>query len=52
VVAIRENIAKLKRQRRSRDGVVDAKPTSAFDTIRGNFVIDPGFFSRILLQAD
>jgi glyoxylase-like metal-dependent hydrolase (beta-lactamase superfamily II) len=48
LVAIRENVAKLKRQGRSADEVVDAKPTVAFDEKWGQFVIDPAFFTRLV----
>jgi len=41
LVAIRENVAALKKQGRSRDETVAAKPTAAFDPKWGNFVIDP-----------
>ena len=44
LVAIRENVAALKKQGRSKDEAVAAKPTAAFDAKFGNFVIDPGFF--------
>ena len=43
LIAIRENVAKLKKQGRSRDETVAAKPTAAFDAKWGNFVIDPAF---------
>jgi hypothetical protein len=48
LVAIRENVAALKRQGRSRDEAVAAKQTAAFDAKWGNFVIDPGFFTRLV----
>jgi hypothetical protein len=48
LVAIRENVAKLKRQGRSLDEVVEAKPTVAFDEKWGQFVIDPAFFTRLV----
>jgi glyoxylase-like metal-dependent hydrolase (beta-lactamase superfamily II) len=51
LVAIRENVAKLKRQGRSRDETVAAKPTAAFDAKWGNFVIDPGFFTRLVFAG-
>ena len=51
LVAIRENVAKLKKQGRSRDETVAAKPTAAFDTKFGNFVIDPGFFTRLVYEG-
>jgi hypothetical protein len=46
LVAVRENVAKLKQQGRSRDEIVAARPTAAFDAKRDNFPIDPGFFTR------
>jgi glyoxylase-like metal-dependent hydrolase (beta-lactamase superfamily II) len=51
LVAIRENVAKLKREGRSRDEIVAAKPTAAFDAVFGNFVIDPGFFTRLVYEG-
>ena len=51
LVAIRENVAALKKQGRSREETVAAKPTSAFDAKFGNFVIDPGFFTRLVYQG-
>ncbi|KAA0571509.1 MBL fold metallo-hydrolase [Azospirillum sp. Sh1] len=48
LVAIREKVAVLKRQGRTRDEAVAAKPTAAFDAKWGNFVIDPGFFTRLV----
>jgi glyoxylase-like metal-dependent hydrolase (beta-lactamase superfamily II) len=51
LVAIRENVAKLKQQGRSRDETVAAKPTAAFDAKWGQFVIDPGFFTRLVYEG-
>ncbi|HEY1942712.1 MAG TPA: MBL fold metallo-hydrolase [Roseiarcus sp.] len=51
LVAIRENVAKLKRQGRSRDETVAAKPTAAFDARFGNSVIDPDFFTRLVFEG-
>jgi glyoxylase-like metal-dependent hydrolase (beta-lactamase superfamily II) len=51
LVAVRENVAKLKRQGRSRDETVAARPTAAFDAKFGNFVIDPGFFTRLVYEG-
>ncbi|MCM8735194.1 MBL fold metallo-hydrolase [Azospirillum sp. A1-3] len=48
LVVIRENVAVLKRQGRTREEAVAAKPTAAFDAKWGNFVIDPGFFTRLV----
>jgi len=51
LVAIRDNVAALKKQGRSRDETVAAKPTAAFDARWGNFVIDPGFFTRLVYEG-
>jgi glyoxylase-like metal-dependent hydrolase (beta-lactamase superfamily II) len=51
LVAIRENVAKLKKEGRSRDETVAAKPTAAFDAKWGQFVIDPGFFTRLVYEG-
>jgi glyoxylase-like metal-dependent hydrolase (beta-lactamase superfamily II) len=51
LVAIRDNVAALKKQGRSRDETVAAKPTARFDAIFGNFVIDPAFFTRLVYEG-
>ena len=51
LVAIRANVAVLKKQGKSRDETVAAKPTAAFDAKFGNFVIDPGFFTRLVYEG-
>lgn len=51
LVAIRENVAALKKQGRSRDETVAAKPTAAFDSKWGNFVVDPGYFTRLVYEG-
>jgi glyoxylase-like metal-dependent hydrolase (beta-lactamase superfamily II) len=51
LVAIREKVAVLKKQGRSRDEIVAAKPTAAFDAKFGNWVIDPGFFTRLVYEG-
>jgi glyoxylase-like metal-dependent hydrolase (beta-lactamase superfamily II) len=51
LVAIRDNVAKLRQQGRSRDETVAAKPTAAFDAKWGQFVIDPGFFTRLVYEG-
>jgi glyoxylase-like metal-dependent hydrolase (beta-lactamase superfamily II) len=51
LVAIRESVAKLKQQGRSQDETVAAKPTAAFDAKWGQFVIDPGFFTRLVYEG-
>ncbi len=51
LVAIRDNVAKLKKQGKTRDETVAAKPTAAFDAKWGQFVIDPGFFTRLVYEG-
>jgi glyoxylase-like metal-dependent hydrolase (beta-lactamase superfamily II) len=48
MVAIRENVAKLKRQGRSLDETIAAKPTAAFDEKWGQFVINSAFFTKLV----
>ena len=52
LVAIRDNVATLKKQGRSRDEAVAARPTAAFDAKWGNFVIDAAFFTRMVYEGD
>ena len=51
LAGIRDNVAALKKQGRSRDETVAAKPTAAFDAKFGNFVIDPAFFTRLVYEG-
>ncbi len=51
LVAVRDNVATLKKQGRSRDETVAAKPTAAFDAKWGQFLIDPGFFTRLVYEG-
>jgi glyoxylase-like metal-dependent hydrolase (beta-lactamase superfamily II) len=51
LVAIREDVAALKKQGRSREEAVAAKPTAAFDAKWGNFLIDPAFFARLVYEG-
>jgi glyoxylase-like metal-dependent hydrolase (beta-lactamase superfamily II) len=51
LVTVRGNVAALKGQGRSRDETVAARPTAAFDAKFGNFVIDPGFFTRLVYEG-
>jgi glyoxylase-like metal-dependent hydrolase (beta-lactamase superfamily II) len=51
LVSIRDNVAKLKKEGKTRDEAVAAKPTAAFDAKWGQFVIDPGFFTRIVYEG-
>jgi glyoxylase-like metal-dependent hydrolase (beta-lactamase superfamily II) len=51
LVAIRDNVGNLKKQGKTRDEAVVAKPTAAFDAKWGQFVIDPGFFTRLVYEG-
>jgi glyoxylase-like metal-dependent hydrolase (beta-lactamase superfamily II) len=51
LAAIRDNVAKLKKDGKTRDEAVAAKPTAAFDAKWGQFVIDPGFFTRLVYEG-
>ena len=51
LVGVRENVAALKREGRSRDETVAAKPTAAFNGEFGNWVIDPTFFTRLVYEG-
>ena len=51
LVAVQENVSTFKRQGRSRDETVAANPTAAFDVKLGNWVIDPGFFTRLVYEG-
>ena len=51
LVGIRENVAALKKQGRSLEETIKAKPTAAFDAKFGNFAIDAGFFTRLVFEG-
>ena len=51
LVAIRANVAALKKQGNSLDAIVAAKPTAAYDAKWGNFVIDPPLFTRLVYEG-
>ena len=48
LVAIRENVAGLKKQGRSLDETVAAKPTVAYDAKWGQFLITPAMFTALV----
>lgn len=48
LVAIRDNVARLKKQGKSLAEVIAARPTAAYDAKWGGFVIDPEFFTRLV----
>jgi hypothetical protein len=51
LAAIRDNVAKLKKAGKTRDETVAAKPSAAYDAKWGKFVIDPGFFTRLVSEG-
>jgi glyoxylase-like metal-dependent hydrolase (beta-lactamase superfamily II) len=51
LVAIRDNVGNLKKQGKTRDEAVAAKPTAAFDAQFGQFLVDPGYFTRLVYEG-
>ena len=51
LVAIRKNVADLKARGMSRDQVIAARPTAAFDEKWGKFVIDGSFFTQLVYDG-
>jgi len=51
LVAIRDNVAKLKQQGRSLEDTIASKPTATFDAKWGQFVINPDFFTRLVYHG-
>ena len=51
LVAIRDNVAKLKQQGHSLDETIAAKPTAAFDAKWGQFVVTPALFTRLVYEG-
>jgi len=48
LVSIREKVSALKKEGKSREEVVAAKPTADYDAKWGGFVIDGNFFTRLV----
>src|SRR5262249_42551005 len=51
LVAIRDNVAALKKAGRTLEETVRAKPTAAYDAKWGQFVIDPPFFTKLVYEG-
>jgi glyoxylase-like metal-dependent hydrolase (beta-lactamase superfamily II) len=51
LVAIRENVASLKKQGRSLADIIAAKPTAVYDAKWGQFLIDPAFFTQLVYEG-
>ena len=45
---IRNNVAVLKKQGKSLDETIAARPTAAYDAKFGQFLITPGFFTTLV----
>jgi hypothetical protein len=48
LVAIRANVAALKKQGRSLNDTIAAKPTAAYDAKWGRFLITPAMFTALV----
>lgn len=51
LVAIRGNVAALKAKGLPLEDTIKARPTAAFDAKWGQFVIDPGLFTRLVYEG-
>ncbi|HEY6941979.1 MBL fold metallo-hydrolase [Dokdonella sp.] len=51
LVAVRQNVARLKKEGKTLAEVVAAKPTAAYDAQYGDFVIDPAFFTQLVYMG-
>ncbi|MBB6187929.1 glyoxylase-like metal-dependent hydrolase (beta-lactamase superfamily II) [Rhodanobacter sp. MP7CTX1] len=51
LVGVRKNVAALKKQGKSLDEVLAAKPSAEYDPTWGQFVIDPALFDRLVYQG-
>jgi hypothetical protein len=51
LVAIRDNVAKLKKQGRSLGETIAARPTATCDAKWGQFLIEPAFFTQLVYQG-
>ena len=51
LVTIHEKVATLKREGRSLDETISARPTAAFDAKWGQFVVSPAFFTKLVYEG-
>jgi glyoxylase-like metal-dependent hydrolase (beta-lactamase superfamily II) len=51
LVGIRDNVAKLKKDGRTAEEAVAAKPTAQWDSVFGKFVISPALFTRLVYEG-
>jgi hypothetical protein len=51
LIAVRDKVAAMKKQGRSLDETMAAKPTETFDTRWGNVLITPAAFTRLVYMG-
>jgi len=51
LVAIRNNVAELKKQGKSLSETIAAKPTAAYDTKWGQFLMTPAIFTALVYSG-
>ena len=51
LVAVRDRVAALRKQGKSIDDVIAAKPTAPYDNIWGRSVIEPALFTRLVYEG-
>lgn len=51
LIGIRENVAKLKKDGRSAEDAVAAKPTEQWDSVFGKWAISPALFTRLVYEG-
>jgi glyoxylase-like metal-dependent hydrolase (beta-lactamase superfamily II) len=51
LTTVRESVAELKKQGRTLEEIIAAKPTSSFDAKWGKFVIGPAFFTKLVFEG-
>ncbi|MBB3656665.1 glyoxylase-like metal-dependent hydrolase (beta-lactamase superfamily II) [Rhizobium sp. BK650] len=51
LVGVRENVARLKKDGRSAEDTVAAKPTAEWDPVFGNWAISPALFTRLVYEG-
>jgi hypothetical protein len=51
LASIRGNVAALKKQGRSLDEIIAAKPMASYDAKWGNFVITPALFTKLVYEG-
>ena len=50
-IAVRDKVSALKKEGKSREEIVAAKPTADYDAKWGRFVVDGDFFTRLVCKG-